>query len=208
MEFLIESEEDESRSNSSSSDENKSDIVLETSQRVVPVMSKWTELRDDDDDSDGDADETDGLDTTCTTGILPKAEDLFSSVVTQFSVDGSQNERSIKTKEYSEPIIGTAEGSMGIVKQAKDSHVTKIVPAPSSGTVVSQGSKIRTTSIAGSTVKGATPILVVKNDSKEKDKDSAKDRVKRQRLNGQSGIGTDFKTWKSEEEMRQRQQYD
>ena len=30
----------------------------------------------------------------------------------------------------------------------------------------------------------------------------------RQRLGGQSGIGSDFKVWKSDEEMRQRQQYD
>eukprot|EP01034_Spumella_vulgaris_P023678 gene23678-29923_t len=44
---------------------------------------------------------------------------------------------------------------------------------------------------------------------KDKDKDlTAKDRVKRQRLAGQSGIGEDFKSWKSEEEMRQRQHYD
>lgn len=37
---------------------------------------------------------------------------------------------------------------------------------------------------------------------------SAKDRVKNQRLSGQAGIGSDFKTWRSEEEMRMRQQYD
>lgn len=37
---------------------------------------------------------------------------------------------------------------------------------------------------------------------------SVKDRVKRQRVSGQSGIGADFRTWKSEEEMRQRQLYD
>ncbi|KAJ1454557.1 hypothetical protein M885DRAFT_521843 [Pelagophyceae sp. CCMP2097] len=37
---------------------------------------------------------------------------------------------------------------------------------------------------------------------------SAKDRTKAQRLNGQSGIGENFKVWRSEEEMRQRQQYD
>ena len=34
------------------------------------------------------------------------------------------------------------------------------------------------------------------------------DRVKRQRMAGQSGIGSDFRTWKSDEEMRQRQQFD
>ena len=35
-----------------------------------------------------------------------------------------------------------------------------------------------------------------------------KDKVKQQRLAGQSGIGSDFKEWKSEEEMRMRQQFD
>ena len=34
------------------------------------------------------------------------------------------------------------------------------------------------------------------------------DRVKRQRLNGQSGVGSDFREWRSEEEMRQRQMFD
>ena len=208
MEFLIDSDEDESSSNSSSS-KNKSDIILETSHRVVPVMSKWTELSDDEDGSDSYAVETDGLDCNCTTGILPKADDLFSSVVAQFSVNGNQNERLIKPKEYCAPIVGTVEGMVAVVKHANDSHVTKKNPASSSGsTVVLQGGKIRTAPIKGSTVIGATPKPTVMSDSKEKDKDSAKDRVKRQRLNGQSGIGTDFKTWKSEEEMRQRQQYD
>lgn len=32
--------------------------------------------------------------------------------------------------------------------------------------------------------------------------------VKQQRLRGQSGIGSDFRTWKTEEEMRMRQQFD
>jgi hypothetical protein len=32
--------------------------------------------------------------------------------------------------------------------------------------------------------------------------------VKRQRLSGQSGIGSDFREWKSEEAMKQRQYYD
>jgi len=38
--------------------------------------------------------------------------------------------------------------------------------------------------------------------------DKAKDRVKQQRLAGQSGIGADFRVWRSEEEMRMRQQFD
>lgn len=34
------------------------------------------------------------------------------------------------------------------------------------------------------------------------------DRVKKQRSSGQSGLGSDFRTWRSEDEMRQRQQFD
>lgn len=34
------------------------------------------------------------------------------------------------------------------------------------------------------------------------------DRVKHQRLSGQAGIGSDFREWRSEEEMRLRQHYD
>ncbi|RHY18643.1 hypothetical protein DYB25_002853 [Aphanomyces astaci] len=40
------------------------------------------------------------------------------------------------------------------------------------------------------------------------DKASGKDRVKQQRLKGQSGIGSDFKSWKSETEMKMRQGFD
>jgi hypothetical protein len=37
---------------------------------------------------------------------------------------------------------------------------------------------------------------------------SFKDRTKRQRLAGQSGIGEDFRSWRTDEEMKERQQYD
>jgi hypothetical protein len=53
-------------------------------------------------------------------------------------------------------------------------------------------------------VKGAAAPAVSKAEKRE----GAKDKVKHQRLAGQSGIGSDFKTWKSEAEMVERQQYD
>lgn len=43
---------------------------------------------------------------------------------------------------------------------------------------------------------------------KSGEKVSAKDKVKGQRLRGQSGIGSDFRVWKSDLEMTLRQQYD
>ena len=44
---------------------------------------------------------------------------------------------------------------------------------------------------------------VVKREGREK----IKERMKRQRRNGQSGIGDDFRQWRSDTEMVMRQQY-
>jgi hypothetical protein len=50
---------------------------------------------------------------------------------------------------------------------------------------------------------------VAATEAKKKQKiGNAKDRVKGQRLKGQAGIGSDFKTWKSDAEMVMRQQFD
>ena len=46
-------------------------------------------------------------------------------------------------------------------------------------------------------------MSVVKREGREK----IKEKMKRQRLNGQSGIGEDFRRWRSDEEMVMRQQY-
>uniref|UniRef100_K3WZ59 Uncharacterized protein n=1 Tax=Globisporangium ultimum (strain ATCC 200006 / CBS 805.95 / DAOM BR144) TaxID=431595 RepID=K3WZ59_GLOUD len=42
----------------------------------------------------------------------------------------------------------------------------------------------------------------------KREKKDAKERVKAQRSKGQAGIGSDFRSWKSETEMQMRQQYD
>lgn len=42
----------------------------------------------------------------------------------------------------------------------------------------------------------------------KKEKKDAKERVKAQRTKGQAGIGSDFRSWKSETEMHMRQQFD
>lgn len=42
----------------------------------------------------------------------------------------------------------------------------------------------------------------------KRDKKDAKERVKGQRMKGQAGIGSDFRSWKSETEMHMRQQFD
>lgn len=47
-----------------------------------------------------------------------------------------------------------------------------------------------------------------KRDAPKHQNSEAKARVKQQRRAGQSGIGDDFRIWRSDEEMRLRQQYD
>lgn len=47
-----------------------------------------------------------------------------------------------------------------------------------------------------------------KSKKKNKTVEKVKDKVKAQRLKGQAGIGSDFKTWKSDGEMLLRQQFD
>ena len=58
----------------------------------------------------------------------------------------------------------------------------------------------------------AATAAAVKQKSAEKEKKKEhvayKDRAKHQRLSGQSGIGSDFRTWRTDEEMVLRQQYD
>lgn len=44
--------------------------------------------------------------------------------------------------------------------------------------------------------------------TKDQDKRGAKERVKNQRVRGQAGIGSDFRSWKSDAEMAMRQQFD
>mmetsp|Transcript_25572 Transcript_25572/g.30304 ORF Transcript_25572/g.30304 Transcript_25572/m.30304 type:complete len:161 (-) Transcript_25572:116-598(-) len=48
----------------------------------------------------------------------------------------------------------------------------------------------------------------IKKGNEPSKKLSGKDKVKNQRLNGQAGIGSDFKTWRTDQEMAMRQQFD
>lgn len=47
-----------------------------------------------------------------------------------------------------------------------------------------------------------------KDAAQQPERKDAKERVKQQRLAGQSGIGADFRVWRTEEEMQMRYQYD
>lgn len=71
----------------------------------------------------------------------------------------------------------------------------------------SRRSELQASAAEAATAAAAAAAAVSKSAPK-KDKVSAKDRVKHQRMNGQSGVGEDFRVWRSEEEMVLRQQYD
>lgn len=207
MEFL---------NNSDFEDDDGDDVVKKDAQSadetnisaaVAAVQCKWTELSDED-----DVDSVDGVADVVandiSSGNLPKADDLFSSVVTQF-VSNEGNLRggtAIKSKIYVPVEVAVIE----VEKVAKERRVPTETKLPLSYDSTSEKPNVKSgprTTLLQPNIKGATS-KPVEPKQKELEKDTAKDRVKRQRLNGQSGIGTDFKTWKSEEEMRQRQQYD
>ena len=205
MEFLQDTDDDDAESHPTG------DIDAdEGNTKVAAVMSKWVDCSDDDDDDDDDnAGKVSQINSRDHTGNLPRADDLFTSIIPQFSLENLRNksEEIIKSKNYA-PIEPTV---IPIVAFVKKKTIAAVVIRPSNEKGESADSRTlssesKTTSL-GTTIKGVTPKPLLPK-QKEVEKDTAKDRVKRQRLSGQSGIGADFKTWKSEEEMRQRQQYD
>ena len=235
MEFLVASDEDEDESSDSISnvrnnsnseatiDANSSSTgSKEQSIRVAPIKSKWTELSDNEEDENCN-NEDNKEDDNLTKGCFLKAEDLFSTVVAQFTASSGNYDKNIaiQTKTYIDPNPtapnrGTISNSTP--KTNNSSVPTGSVPsAPSSSSsaanVHESAQTMKITPLNslnkdGTKIKGPTSKIATIPTKKEKDKDTGKDRVKKQRLAGQSGIGDDFKEWKSEEAMRQRQQYD
>ena len=61
---------------------------------------------------------------------------------------------------------------------------------------------------AGAATASTSAAVERDRDRKEKERVAFKERAKHQRLSGQSGIGSDFRTWRSDEEMHLRQQFD
>ena len=193
MEFLQESDGEEKDDTVMRKAEDQHDVV-------APIRSVWTELSDSEDEDDVIV-RTDLQGES--NGFLPGANELLSSVVTQFAGKSfkDMDNATIQSKTYI-PVVSTVV-EVPIVQRKKPS---------SAGILVLSDNKVeiltgpRTTSLELKAIGASSKP--VEHKSKDAEKDSAKDRVKRQRLNGQSGIGSDFKTWKSEEEMKQRQQYD
>jgi hypothetical protein len=128
---------------------------------------------------------------------LPSVKDLLNSVETNsFSFTSSKPPNddyapenilaAFKTHTYDE------------VEAPEKKSTPKLVSKPA---MSFEELKAKTAAAASSTASSGS------NRKTARDKETAKERVKKQRLTGQSGIGDDFRSWRSEEEMRNRQQF-
>ena len=157
-----------------------------TNKAIVAVKGIWTEESDEDEDEGKQASSSSSSSQSApSSSSLPKADDLFATVSSTFAPIAVAKTLATFSRE-----IEVVEPVKPVEIPEKKAAVTAPPPLPPAAAVEKRNS----TAMTGK--------------DRDKDKETAKDRVKRQRLAGQSGIGSDFKTWKSEEEMRQRQQYD
>jgi hypothetical protein len=187
MEFLNNSDlgQDDDGDDHVKIDEKSADET-NNSTAVAAVQCKWTELSDDEDDAqscDGTADAV--VNDVSSSGNLPKADDLFSSVVTQFiSNEGPYHSgTAIKPKIYVPVEVAVIE----VEKIEKKKSVPTGTVLPSSNDSTSERSNTKSgprTTLLQPNAKGAAP-KPVEPKQKELEKDTAKDRVKRQRLSGQ-----------------------
>lgn len=176
---------------------------------------------EEDDDSDDDGDDASqrrktSATLTASNSLLPSVDDLFNSTVGPdfLAAPGAGEDfvlEAMKKTTTPTPLSSTA---------ADGSDVTR------AGSKRGREAGAQGAGGAGALSGGGLPPGVVKKPKggavgptgppsekgKKKgvagEKISAKDKVKGQRLKGQSGIGSDFRTWKSDLEMTMRQQYD
>lgn len=163
--------------------------------------------------SEGDEEEGDGKNQAIsnTSLPLPSADDLFSSTIgPDFLAAPSAGQEfvveAMKRTTPKPPPSSSSSTASGSSSNSGDAFVAK--RGRETG-VVGSGLPI---GIKKPKVGGVGPSGPPPEKGKKKggvgEKISAKDKVKGQRLKGQSGIGSDFRVWKSDLEMTMRQQYD
>jgi len=135
--------------------------------------------------------------------ILPSASEIFAktnSLETPSYLKSNVLEFSVPT--FSKKRKEFEESPHSVPTPASLPPVPLNIPAPKKMDMPSKFEKTRENK--RSNIKGPN----AKQSENMDDKTTAKDRVKRQRLRGQSGIGSDFKVWRTDEEMVLRQQFD
>lgn len=219
MEFLSYDDDDDASENSGER-EGAQDVKedapetegTDTNFVSVPVIpSQWIEDSDDSDENDEEKNNSEDVKTSSTQNPLNMittasaasllASDHTPNFLTKEDPESFQVPKMVNhsyslvnnEKKYDEPTTSAA----------PKNKLTSVRPIKPSATSVAEGSTAKV-----SANKGANSRDLGRNNKQAADKETAKDRVKRQRLSGQSGIGSDFKEWRSEEFMKQRQQYD
>lgn len=146
-------------------------------------------------------------------GLLPSVDDLFSStagpdflkapgVGQEFVVEAMQKKKAKSEHHPSSSTVVSAAKSNAEIDGNKRGRGTGVVQTdvgikkPKGGSVGPVGPPVERKAAAGGAGKDG------------KGKMTAKERVKGQRLKGQSGIGSDFRVWKSDLEMTMRQEFD
>mmetsp|Transcript_6354 Transcript_6354/g.8345 ORF Transcript_6354/g.8345 Transcript_6354/m.8345 type:complete len:216 (+) Transcript_6354:156-803(+) len=215
MDLLAGYNSDEENENATSTNEidkdvvkNKEDNEDEDSSNESSSENKSSEegSGEDEDDSDNEdkSDEEDKEEEEEGVGAtLPSAADLFSSTAgpdfLETSVTRDFIAPSLKRKSLAKDPEEVARQRMEKKKKTISATAASGVTSEKEAIKFNKKEKPRNPNTAGPFMPKA---------EKEKKKANAKERVKAQRLKGQAGIGPDFRTWKSEEEMKMRQGFD
>lgn len=154
-----------------------------------------------------------GIGGGAASGLLPSVDDLFSSTAgpdflkapgagQEFVVEAMQKKKAEKGEHHpsSSTVVSATKSNAEIDGNKRGRGTGGVETAVGikkpKGTVGPVGPPVERKAAEGGTGKDG------------KGKITAKERVKGQRLKGQSGIGSDFRVWKSDLEMTMRQEFD
>lgn len=170
-------------------------VKLPVRKAVSTLNSAWIEDDSEEEVEDKETDNSDEKDS-CT---IPSSTVTSASAASLLALDVKPK---FLKKENPE--------EFQVKQMVKHSYAESNVKPEEARKVRAPPSKVTTTNpkVNRTATAAAAPNNAALNRKQAADKESAKDKVKRQRLSGQSGIGSDFKEWRSEEFMKQRQQYD
>lgn len=184
--------------NDSDDDDDGEIFEEEYAKKISYVKNKWTDEQSDDNEEE----EKEVEDENKIINAKPSANDLFSTISLQFINKETVNDQ---IKPFSTEKIEPEQQQNYNKSSENNKSINKVNIQSTTATSASAS----TSNLKNVKIKSNIPdTREGKKGSRDNEKETAKDRVKRQRISGQSGIGADFKTWKSEEEMKQRQQYD
>lgn len=156
-------------------------------------------------DSDSTSSSDEATAPQVTKESLPSVAHLFSSAVKTSFLDGRNGKPEVDYKAHMSEIAKAAETEAADSVPAADPSAS---PADSGVGSKRPREPESTASASDGPPPQATKKGPPRNPAEKPAHTNYKDKVKRQRLSGQSGIGEDFRTWRTDEEMALRQQFD